>query len=289
MVADFIGLNSAYKNFLQELKVEGRSPSTILAYGCDLKQFIKFLADRGKVNPDQVSLEDLKDFKESLKKDGYTLKSVSRKINSLRTFFRFLSSKELIKENLALRLSHPKVQVKPPRILSKTEYRALRDACRGDLRISAIVELLLQTGLRVSELANLNTSDLDHNFLNVSVSGKNSSREIPLNRAAKIAVENYLKVRPETKNKALFVTKKGTSFLIRNIRTSIDRYFKEAGIKDAKLNDLRHTFIVQQLRAGIPLTTVSELVGHKRITTTEKYLQFTKLLNTNTKIRLKEL
>ncbi len=289
MTNDISGLNSAYKIFLQELKTESRSPSTILAYGCDLKQLIKFLADRGKVNPNQISLQDLRDFKESLKKDGYTLKSVSRKINSLRTFFRFLSSKGIIKENLSLRVPHPKVQIKPPRILTKTEYRALRDACRGDLRISAIVELLLQTGIRVSELANLKTDDMSDTHLNITGSGKNSPREIPLNRAAKSALEKYLKVRPETKNKTLFVTKKGTSFLIRNIRTSVDRYFREAGIKDAKLNDLRHTFIVQQLRSGIPLTTVSELVGHKRITTTEKYLQFTKLLNSNTKIKLKEL
>ena len=74
------------------------------------------------------------------------------------------------------------------------------------------------------------------------------------------------------REKTVFLTKTCRPFLVRNIRTALDRYFRLAGIKGAKVNDLRHTFIVEQLRAGTPLVYVSQLVGHKRITTTEKYL-----------------
>ena len=80
----------------------------------------------------------------------------------------------------------------------------------------------------------------------------------------------------KSKAKNVFVTKNGRQFLVRNIRTAIDRYFKLADIKEAKVNDLRHTFIAHQLQAGTPLTLISQLVGHKRLSTTEKYLDVVK-------------
>jgi len=95
--------------------------------------------------------------------------------------------------------------------------------------------------------------------------------------------------RAKTPNHALFVTKTGRPLLIRNIRTAIDRYFKVAGIKDAKLNDLRHTWVAFQLQAGVPMTMVSKLAGHKRLSTTEKYLQFITGQNGEAKVKLEEL
>ncbi len=115
------------------------------------------------------------------------------------------------------------------------------------------------------------------NELHVAAMEGHVERMVPLNRAGREALDNWLKARGTgTKSPALFITKTGRSLLIRNIRTAIDRYFKVAGIEDAKVNDLRHTFIAHHLMSGTPITTISKLVGHKRLSTTEKYLEFIK-------------
>jgi integrase/recombinase XerD len=157
--------------------------------------------------------------------------------------------------------------------------------------MSAIVELLLQTGMRISELASLQMSDVDfdRNVIIVRAQNSRGSRKVPLNLAAKNSILEYLKIRPRAREKTLFLTKTMRPFLVRNIRTAIDRYFRLAGIKDARVNDLRHTFIVEQLRAGTPLVYVSQLVGHKRITTTEKYLKLIDAPEMSPTIQIEEL
>jgi len=173
----------------------------------------------------------------------------------------------------AASVSHPKYEIKPPRVLSKLEYRALRDACRNDTRISAIVELMLQTGIRIGEVANLKMEDYKDNEIYIRPFESHGGRSIPLNKAAKESLERYLKERAKVKEKTIFITKTGRPFLIRNIRSSIERYFELADIKGAKVNDLRHTWVYHHLAAGTPLVTISKLAGHKRLSTTEKYLK----------------
>jgi site-specific recombinase XerD len=275
-MADSIDLTSAQTQFVEFLQARKRARATIVAYGKDIDQLISFLKNEGKSIVVQVAREDLMAFLTKLGKDGYTPKSVSRKINSIKTFYRFLKSQGHISEDPTNNISHPKYEVKPPRILSKVEYRALRDACRDDFRISAIVELFLQTGLRIGELANLTLEDIRGQELHISAQESHAERMVPLNKAAKQAIDRYLEIRPKTENKTLFVTKTGRPLLIRNIRTAIDRYFKAAGIEKAKVNDLRHTFIAHHLMSGTSLTVISKLVGHKRLSTTEKYLDFIK-------------
>lgn len=269
-------LTQCHTNFISHLEQKNRAHATILAYGKDIEQLLTFASRQSITEPTQVSSDIIEDFKAELKNDGYTPKSVSRKINSIKSFFRFLKSEGIIESNPATEISHPKVELTPPRILNKMEYRALRDACRNDERLSAIVEILLQTGIRISELATLELEDVNETFseINIRSEHKHERRLIPLNKSASKALELYLKHRPDTASKNLFVTKTGRPFLIRNIRAAIDRYFRIAGIRNAKVNDLRHTFIAEQLTAGTPLVYVSKLVGHKRLTTTEKYLKF---------------
>lgn len=283
-----LGLKSAHKAFIKYLKENKRASATILAYGSDLEQLIDFCQKLNHTQVNQVTLADLEAFKEFLVKEKYTPKSVSRKINSIKTFFKYLVKQKVISENPANNLTHPKYAIKAPRVLSKMEYRALRDACRNNLRMFAIVELFLQTGIRIGELANLQLDDIKDNSLFIKSYESHPSRTIPLNKAAKSALENYLKVRPKTKNNYLFVTKTGKPFLIRNVRSSLNRYFKLAGIENAKVNDLRHTFIYHQLKAGTPLTLISKLAGHKRLSTTEKYLQLIKKTDSE-KFKLEEL
>ncbi len=272
-----LDLKIAHKQFIEYLESRRRARATIVAYSKDIEQLILFLGNTGKKDIAAVSREELEAFLKKLAADSYTPKSISRKINSMKTFYRFLKASGVVVIDPAADIEHPKYEVKPPRILSKLEYRALRDACRGDVRTYAIVELFLQTGLRIGELANLTIDDVRETELHIATQEGHEERMVPLNHAAKEALASWMIVRGNgIKSKALFITKTGRSLLIRNIRTAIDRYFKIAGIEDAKVNDLRHTFIAHHLMAGTPITTISKLVGHKRLSTTEKYLEFIK-------------
>lgn len=285
-------LQDIHTKFVTNLKDSGKAHATVIAYSKDIEQFLSFASDsKNRESLAQVVDSDIEEFKELLKTQRYTGKSISRKINSIKAFFRFAIAEGAIDRNPAEIVSHPKFDQAPPRILSKTEYRALRDACRGDARMSAVVELLLQTGMRISELAALDVGDVDleRNVITVQPQNSRGIRRVPLNAAGKQSVMDYLAVRPRAREKTLFLTKTCRPFLVRNIRTALDRYFRLAGIKEAKVNDLRHTFIVEQLRAGTPLVYVSQLVGHKRITTTEKYLKMIDTPDMQPTIQIEEL
>ena len=271
-----ISLADAGIKFKDFLKDKGNSTATIVAYTKDIEQLTEFLAERGITTVDEVKKEDIEAFLARLSKENYTPKSVSRKINSIRTFYRFLKSNNFIKNNTSLLISHPKYELAPPRILTPTEYRALRDAARNDPRMSAIIELLLQTGIRIGELTALRLSDVRGDILHVPSIEKHEERTVPLNKRAQEALNKYLEVRPKTRSvdDFLFITKSGKPFLIRNIRTSIERYYRLAEIKDAKVNDLRHTFVAHHLKNGTSLVLLSKMLGHKRISTTERYLEY---------------
>ena len=276
-----VTLAEIHKEFTGFLEKEDRAQATILAYGTDIKQLIDFVVGQGKPKPQQITYEDLQAFLESLESGGYTKKSISRKINSIRTFFRFLKSRNYISEDPASRLTHPKLEAQPPRILSEMEYRALRDVCREDKRMYAIVELLLQTGIRIGELREIRLQNVkftnnneDKGALTIRSSHRRPERVVPLNQAAQRAIKDYLTVRPKTDSEILFVTKPGNPFLIRNIRASLNRYFGRAGVKDSTVNDLRHTFVAHHLEQGADVAYISKLVGHKRLTSTERYLEY---------------
>ena len=196
-------------------------------------------------------------------KDGYTPKSISRKINSTRTFYRFFKVNGYITDDPSLLVAHPKYQLAPPRILTPTEYRALRDAARNDVRMSAIIELLLQTGIRIGELASLKVSDVKENALHIEPYEKHAERDVPFNKRAQEALEKYMKTRPATQDQHLFVTKSGRPFLVRNIRTSMERYFRLAEIKGAKVNDQAH--ICRASQTGCVSILLSKFSGSKAI------------------------
>lgn len=269
-----IGLRNAHEEFKNYLKGNQKSNSTVVAYGKDIDQLISFLEELKRMEVHEVTKEDLESFLAKLASEGYTPKSVSRKINSTRTFYRFLKVNEYITDDPSLLVSHPKYQLAPPRILTPTEYRALRDAARNDPRMFAVIELLLQTGIRIGELANLRLSDVGKDTLHIAPFEKHEERTVPLNKRAQEALQRYMEVRPKVTDDHLFVTKSGKPFLIRNIRTAVERYFRLAEIKNAKVNDLRHAFVAHHLKHGVSLLVLSKALGHKRLSTTERYLQY---------------
>lgn len=265
------------EKFITFLSDQEKSKFTIVAYKKDIEQFVGHLASLEKNDIRDVKKDDIESFIKSLIEKKYTKKSASRKLNSIRTFFRFLKHEGTITANPAFDISHPKYTQSPPRILSKMEYRALRDVAKEDVRTYAIVELLLQTGLKIGELATLRISDINNDKIQVRKYGKNIERIVPLNKAAISAIDAYKTTRhSHAKDDSLFVTRTGKPLLIRNIRQIIDKCFQEVGITNATVNDLRNTFIAHQLKHGSTLEYISSVVGHRRISSTERFLTLVK-------------
>jgi site-specific recombinase XerD len=267
-------IRDAHKEFVEFLKGKKHSTATILAYGKDIDQLASFLEELEKQHIHEISKDDIQAFLGKLTEKGYTPKSLSRKLNSTRTFYRFLKMNEYVTDDPSLLVSHPHYELATPRILKPTEYRALRDAARNDARMYAIIELLLQTGIRIGELADIRTSDIQNDNIFIRPHEKHSERLVPLNKSAKEALTRYLRARPKVEDDHVFVTKSGKPFLVRNIRTAIERYFRIAGIDNAKVNDLRHTFVAHHLKHGVSLVLLSKILGHKRLSTTERYLNY---------------
>lgn len=273
---DNVLLPSLVERFIKHLEAQEKSSFTVIAYKKDLEQFVGFLTGKEIQDIREVKKDDINGFIDKLIAENYTKKSASRKLNSIRTFFRYLKQEGIIDQNPSLDVSHPKYIQSPPRIFTKIEYRALRDFAKEDLRTYALVEILLQTGMKIGELANLRTTDINESIIHIRDYGKTPGRDVPLNKAVKKAIDDYIKIRPNTKDDRLFITRTGHPLLIRNIRQIIARCFREVEIKSATVNDLRNTFIAHQLKQGVSVEYIARLVGHKRLSSTERFLNLVK-------------
>jgi len=276
--------------FVKALTQKGKSTNTIVAYKGDINQLISFLKGKGIESLDQITGQHINDLKKDLADKDYTAKSISRKLNSIKNFFSFLKEEKVIDKDPSIDIEHPKYENDLPKILKPIEYRSLRDACRNDLRATAIVELMLQAGLRIKEIENLKLDNIHDNDLFIESYESHAERVVPLNNSAKIALKKYIEDgRHQSRSKNVFVTKTGKTLLARNIRSLLNRFFNKADIQGVKVNDLRNTFIVFQLKSGVPIDVVSQVVGHKRISTTEKYLELIQDKEESRGIKLKEL
>ncbi len=283
-------LEHALTLFGNQLAKKGKSTNTIVAYKGDINQLASYLKKLNVAEVDKVTNDHIENFKKDLGKENYTAKSISRKLNSIKNFFNFLKTEGVIAADPSMDIKHPKYENDPPKILMPVEYRSLRDACRNDIRATAIVELMLQAGLRIKEIENLKLDNIGENDLTIESYESHPTRVVPLNNSAKGALSRYVKdVRFESNSKHVFVTKTGRHLLARNIRSLLNRYFSRADLKGIKVNDLRNTFIVYQLKSGVPIDIVSQVVGHKRISTTEKYLELIDTKEESKGIKLKEL
>ncbi len=275
--------------FIKDLEEKSRSPSTILAYRADLEQLIVFLREKDKALANDAESSDIEDFRDSLLDQKYTPKSVSRKLNAIKTFYRWLISEKQITEDVSADVAHPKIEPSVPKFLSPLEYRALRDVVREDIRIAAIIELILQTGMRISEVANLKTANVGREKIKIEAYATQPERTIPFNKPAKEALNKYFEIRPKTDSPYTFVSKNGNPLAVRNIRAAVDRYMQKAEIPAYSVNDLRTTFIIENLKAGVDLILLSQAVGHKRLSTTERYLELAEIKESGKKQSLEEL
>jgi len=259
------------------------SAKTRVNYGDDLKDLIAFLEQNGKTRLDQVSVRDLQGYMAELDRRGYAGTSRRRKTYSIRSFFRFLYDSGYLAEDIAKRLIPPHTEHKEPRVLSKAEYTALLRACAHHPRDSAIIEVLLQTGLRLSEVARPRLDDVElpgrispspDTVGRLHILGKGrKDRWIPLNYKACRALKTWLKARPDVDHDGLFVTKFREPMGVRAIQHVVKKYLKEAGVKGASVHTLRHSFATHHVAQGTSLRTVQEMLGHADLKTTSIYVQ----------------
>lgn len=263
--------------FAAYLKNAERSQSTVIAYSKDLEQLMQY-------SEVEVHLLDHAQLNEIMQKMiselSFTPKTISRKLNSFRMFYKFLQENGKISHNPAEKIDHPRFTPKESRVLSSMEYLALREVTRSNSRLYMMIELMLQTGIRIGELSRLKIKDvhLDSTkpHLFIEEFSTNAAREVPVNAKLASELKTYIASLPPkyTENSPVFATREGKSIIIRNIRSSVDRAMIRAGIENACVNDLRNTFIVTQLKAGVPIDLVAEVVGHRSRVTTNKYLGF---------------
>lgn len=282
-------ISKLVQEFIDDLKQKSRSRSTILAYNSDLQQLSEYLSLKNVVHPKDVKQVDLEGFRDHLLAHKYTPKSTSRKLNAVKTLFRWLKDEGHLDVDVSQDVKHPEIVAPEPKFLSPIEYRALRDTSRADTRVSAIIELILQTGMRISEVANIKLGDVTRDMVTIEAYATQPERQIPLNVPAREAVEKYLRERKDTSAPNLFVSKTGKALAVRNIRASIDKYLRRANLSEYSVNDLRNTFIVESIKRGVNLVTISHAAGHKRISTTERYLPIAEVTEPGTKQFLEEL
>ena len=149
--------------------------------------------------------------------------------------------------------------------------------------------MILQTGMRISEVAGLRMENLKDDQIVIDAYATQPERSVPLNEPALNELKQYLSIRPKNESPYIFVSKNGKPLAVRNIRAAVDRYMQKAEIPQYSVNDLRTTFIVENLKAGVDLVLLSHIVGHKRLSTTERYLELAGVKEPGKKQALAEL
>ncbi len=207
-------------------------------------------------------------------------------MHTLKTFFNWLVGQELLATNPAARLVAPRAIKKERRFLSEEEYRRLLRACSHHARDAAIIEVFLQTGMRLSELARLTLTDVEltkritrdiDSMGSVRVQRKGGKVEgIPLYYKVCQALAAYLKVRPKVEHDGIFVTKFKTRRTTRSIEWMVTKYLAETGISDASVHMLRHTMATHHVMRGTDLKTVQVTMGHASLATTTIYVSLSK-------------
>ncbi|MBN2542471.1 tyrosine recombinase XerC [bacterium] len=275
--------------FLIFLKKERNySDNTIESYAVDLKQFTAFLNENFPEGLDDITSIDnivIRAFLAGLKSGGYAISSISRKITTLRSFFKFLYNKNIIEINYAKYVHIPKKPKKIPSFLEMAQiFKAIElpdETNEFGKRDKAILELFYATGIRLSELTKLKLSDVYLNSQEVKVLGKgNKERIVPFGSKAKEALGNYIIARKNIiKGKepgdVLFLNNRGKPITPRGVQYIVSKYLKNVTDGNTFPHTLRHTFATHLLDMGADLLTVKELLGHKSLSTTQIYTHTT--------------
>jgi len=283
-------INDLITSFLRYLQTEkGYSNHTVRNYDSDLRQFIRFVATK-KGLEDNVSDIDIIDYKLIRSYLGELFDTsrrttIARKLSALKSFFRFLEFRGYSPSNPASEIATPKQERHIPTYIPIDDMFAMlekpdREKISG-LRDVAILELLYSSGLRVSELVNLNLEHLDLKARLVRVSGKGGKeRVLPVGRKAITALIEYVEHTAQQRAKVgysrdqgpLFLNFRGGRLSARSVHRLVKRYSRECGITtEISPHSIRHTFATHLLDGGADLRSIQELLGHVNLSTTQKY------------------
>ncbi len=280
-------MRSAIAQFLRYLSTErNASALTIKAYREDLFGLVEWLeGSRGEVpRPSALSPQELRAFQAALQQAGYARSTISRKLASLRSFYRFAMRQGLASDNPAKPLRNPRRQRKLPHVLTNEEVGKLLLAPPANtlagLRDRAILETMYSAGLRVSELVSLRDGDLDFHDQLVRVRGKGRKERIsPLGSYAIKAIKQYERKRVrDPKAEAMgreapvFVNRFGRILTTRSVGRMLEKYIAVTGLDSrTSPHTLRHSFATHLLDRGADIRSVQELLGHKSLATTQIY------------------
>lgn len=266
------------EEFIRYLQVEkGAMANTKRAYKSDIKGFIKFIEKSGYHEIDHHTIRSYivsiyKDIKKS---------SLSRKISSIKVFFRFLKKKGYIVDNTALIIKNPKAEKHLPKFYTIDEMFRFLDYLPTEkwnhLRNKAIFELMYSTGIRSQEALDINVEDIHIQGMWIRVKGKGGKeRVLPFGEKAKKALESYIEWLKANKlyspERPLFVNFKGERLSYRSLLRIMKKYQLKTGLfKNLTLHSIRHSFATHMLDSGADLRSIQELLGHSRLSTTQKY------------------
>lgn len=273
-------LRDSIAKYLAELERRGASRHTLRNYGSDLEQFAAYFEPPGERAPavEEIDLPLMREWLGSLYDQGLTVVTIRRKIAAVRAMFKFLLQEGVLRKNLAGRLRTPKARPRLPEVMSAEKTNNLLDGVEqfSRERDLALLEVLYGCGIRVSELVGIDLEDIDLRAGWLRVRGKgNKEREVPVAGRAAEAVERYMAVR-ETKpgERALFLNSRGGRLGDRQVRRLVKRYaLLVAGDSTVHPHSFRHAYATHLLSDGADLRSIQELLGHARLSTTQKYTQ----------------
>ena len=274
--------------FTEHLRNEKKmAANSLAAYTKDVKAFLSFEEKRGIIDIREISSTEIIAYLHCLKDEGKSASTVNRKMASVRAYFTFLTQIGVITDNPTINIRAPKNEKKIPEYLSIEEIERLME-CPGKsmkgVRDRAILEILYATGIRATELIEIDLEDVNFRMGFITASAANNkARIIPLGRPAREALEEYVFrfrdkfIKGVSDEKALFVNYAGVRITRQGLWKTLKEYGEKAGLSCGLTpNILRNSFAVHMLQNGADLKSLQELMGHEDITATQMYLAATK-------------
>lgn len=270
------------ENFMEYLIIEKKySKNTIASYERDLKKFKSITNNKDIKN---ITRKDIQQYLNQINKNQST-RSVSRNISTLKSFYKYLKLNSIVKTNPMDQINNPKSKKTLPKILSEEEINKILNIklkTDYDYRNKAMLELMYSSGLRVSELINLNVNDIDLENDTVKIFGKGSKeRIIPINDYAKKSLKEYLishrkELFKHGENNYLFLNNHGNKMTRQGLFKILKKIAIEKNIKtEFSPHTLRHSFATHLLKYGADLRSIQELLGHSDISSTQIYTHIT--------------
>jgi len=257
--------------FIDYLKERNLSENTIKVYNDNLIEFWKFLG-KSKFSIRAVKREEIRAFLFSLSERNQPI-TKRAKLTTIRSFFKYLEDEDVIKKNPTRNLPLPRIKIKEPEFLQEFEIKKLLKAVKKDKRAEVAIRILVETGVRLSELTNISVGDIDVKSKTLKITRKGNREQIlPINDGLNKLLKRFIK--NQESQSPLIANRMGGRMTQRRVAFMVQEYFKKAKVARAgiSVHSCRHSFCVRMLQKKVNLKTIQMLCGHRNISTTERYL-----------------